>query len=580
LAPDVKYCFKINKNTNIRNLDCYEIMIENPFVISTLGLAIAFVLLFTFTLITKRKPNLNEENQKIKESLEQEYTSYKQNLETEFKTKQEHLRHEVEKDNEVIISNLKLQAIAELKEEEKQMRNKMMELQESFNQKENVLQEKLDKIELERNQVLIMKTELLEFKEKVIKKQENLEQQEAQQQIILETKLSEIAGLSKERAKQEIAEQVKYEMGGELLDWQKKLLEAAQEDAVSKAREIVAQAIQRCSSEVANEFTITTIKLPDEDAKGKIIGKGGRNIQWLEKTLGVELVIDETPEIVTISGFNSIRRHIAKKTLEKLLEDGRIHPSSIEDMYEKSKAEIAQEIAEAGQDAVNELGIYDFPAKLVRIIGRLKFRTSYGQNMLRHSVEMAKLAQLLAQEMNSNFPHRKPIDVDICVKGALLHDIGKAVDEETIPKGNHIELGEKVCEMFDLDWRIKKCVSSHHDESYFDPEHGFCIEAALVDACDNISGGRLGARKETAEAYYQRMEALEKIADTTPGVTKSWIMRGSRELWVFFDTNAVSPDQMHQTTREIAQRIQTDVKYPGEIKIIGLWEDKIVEYAS
>jgi ribonucrease Y len=182
--------------------------------------------------------------------------------------------------------------------------------------------------------------------------------------------------------------------------------------------------------------------------------------------------------------------------------------------------------------------------------------------------------------MNTQFPHRKPVDVDICVKGALLHDIGKAVDEETIPKGNHVELGEKVCDIFGLDWRIKKCVSSHHDESYYDAEHGFCIEASLVDACDNISGGRLGARKETAEAYYQRMEALEKVADTTPGVTKSWIMRGSRELWVFFDTNAITPDQMHKATREIANRIQTDVKYPGEIKIVGLWEDKIVEYAA
>jgi ribonucrease Y len=555
-------------------------MLENPFVISTLGFAVAFII-STILFFTKNpKPHIAEVNESQKKELELQFEGLKTKLENEYENKNFYLKEQVERDNEMMISNLKLQTMAELKEEEREMRQRIVELQENIDRKETSLNEKLEKLDVEKTSVHDIKSEILELKDKIIRKQEELGQKELEQKVVFESRLSEIAGITKEQAIAKIVDEAKYEMGGELLEWQKKLLEAAEEDAIGKAREIVALAVQRCSSEVANEFTITTVKLPDEEAKGKIIGKGGRNIQWLEKTLGVEIVIDETPEVVLVSGFNSIRRHIAKKTLEKLLEDGRIHPSSIEDMYEKSKSEIAQEIAEAGQWAVNELGIYDFPAKLIRIIGRLQFRTSYGQNMLKHSVEMAKLAHLLATEMNTQFPHRKPVDVDICVKGALLHDIGKAVDEETIPKGNHVELGEKVCDIFGLDWRIKKCVSSHHDESYYDSEHGFCIEASLVDACDNISGGRLGARKETAEAYYQRMEALEKVADTTPGVTKSWIMRGSRELWVFFDTNAVTPDQMHVATREIAKRIQTDVKYPGEIKIVGLWEDKIVEYAA
>ena len=484
------------------------------------------------------------------------------------------------KDHELELGKSKLEALAEFKQEETVMRQRMIDLQESIDKKETALSEKLDKLELEKTHVLGLKEQIDAIKKRLDEKEADIEKAKIEQKEILDAKIEEISGLSKASARTNLLDLTKQEMGGELLEWQKKMLENAEEEASTKAREIVALAVQRCSSEVANEFTITTVKLPDEDAKGKIIGKGGRNIQWLEKTLGVELVIDETPEIVTISGFNSIRRHIAKKTLEKLLEDGRIHPASIEEMYEKSKGEIAQEIAEAGQNAVNELGIYDFPAKLIRIIGRLKYRTSYGQNMLRHSVEMAKLAALLAKEMNSQFPNRTPIDVDVCIKGALLHDIGKAIDEETTPKGNHVDLGEKVCETFGLDWRIRKCVSSHHDESYYDPEHGFCLEAALVDACDNISGGRMGARKETAEAYYQRMESLEKIGETTPGVTKSWIMRGSRELWVFFDTEKITPGQMHVATREIAKRIQTEVKYPGEIKIIGLWEDKIVEYAA
>lgn len=554
-------------------------------ILGTLFIITLFVM-FVFIIVNKKAKKASQDSSITKDiQLEEDKIRYQNQIELE--TLQKSLKSEyeakkllLEKDNEVAFSKIKLEAMAELKEEEKEMRKRILDLQENIDRKESALNEKLEKFENEKKHVLGLKDEIDNIKTRLVQKESEVALKEIQQQDILDAKLTEIAGISKSQAKDQILESSKVEMGGELLEWQKKMLENAEEEAVNKAREIVALAVQRCSSEVANEFTITTVKLPDEDAKGKIIGKGGRNIQWLEKTLGVELVIDETPEIVTISGFNSIRRHIAKKTLEKLLEDGRIHPASIEEMYEKSKAEIAQEIAESGQWAVNELGIYDFPAKLIRIIGRLKYRTSYGQNMLKHSVEMAKLAALLAKEMNTQFPQRKPVDVDICIKGALLHDIGKAIDEESNPKGNHIDLGERVCETFGLDWRIRKCVSSHHDESYYDAEHGFCLEAALVDACDNISGGRMGARKETGEAYFQRMESLEKIGETTPGVTKSWIMRGSRELWVFFDTEKITPAQMHTATREIAKRIQTEVKYPGEIKIVGLWEDKIVEYAA
>ncbi|MBC7472505.1 MAG: DUF3552 domain-containing protein [candidate division SR1 bacterium] len=558
---------------------------ESVYIIPAILFIITLIVILIFITVS-RKTKTSQDSLSIEDrQLEEDKIRYQNQIELE--TLQKSLKSEyeakkllLEKDNEVAFSKIKLEAMAELKEEEKEMRKRILDLQENIDRKESILNEKLEKFEDEKKHVLGLKDEIDSIKARLVQKESEVILKETQQQEILNTKLTEIAGLSKSEAKDQILEVSKTEMGGELLEWQKKMLENAEEEAVSKAREIVALAVQRCSSEVANEFTITTVRLPDEDAKGKIIGKGGRNIQWLEKTLGVELVIDETPEVVTISGFNSIRRHIAKKTLEKLLEDGRIHPASIEEMYEKSKAEIAQEIAESGQWAVNELGIYDFPAKLIRIIGRLKYRTSYGQNMLRHSIEMAKLAALLAKEMNTQFPQRNPVDVDICIKGALLHDIGKAIDEESNPKGNHIDLGERVCETFGLDWRIRKCVSSHHDESYYDAEHGFCLEAALVDACDNISGGRMGARKETGEAYFQRMESLEKIGETTPGVTKSWIMRGSRELWVFFDTEKITPGQMHTATREIAKRIQTEVKYPGEIKIVGLWEDKIVEYAA
>jgi ribonucrease Y len=546
---------------------------------------------YSYKLATqfKNKNNFNQEEldklveyktDKIRQEKQQQLEEFKAEIKKNFQEKESTIAEELKSKNEIFLEKMRLEAKVQIQEDEKQMRQRVLELQENIDKKENVLNAKIDKLDQDKEKLDTLKDELRKIKEDLLLKRQEVDKKEADLADQIADKLAKIAKLSAQEARTKILETAKEEMGQELLQWQQKYVDKFQDDANVQAREIVALAVQRCSSEVANELTITTVKLEDEADKGKIIGKAGRNIQWLEKTLGVELVIDETPGVVTLSGFSSIRRHIAKRTLEMLLKDGRIHPASIEDFYEKAKAEIAQEIADAGQWAVNELGIYDFPAKLVRIIGRLKFRTSYGQNMLKHSVEMAKLAGLLAKEMNERFGNREnPVNVDICVKGALMHDVGKAVDEETLPKGNHIQLGEKICEMYGLDWRIKKCVSSHHDESYYDPEHGFCVEAALVDACDNISGGRLGARKETAEAYFQRMEAMEKIAESTPGVNKSWIMRGSRELWVFFDTAAVTPAQIHDMTRKIANDIQAGVRYPGEIKVVGLWEDKVIEYA-
>ena len=482
---------------------------------------------------------------------------------------------------EQLSKDLESQYNLKIKQIETANTKQVQNLEKQIERQETKFEKKSEKMEEEREHIHELKEELRSIKKDLLSKRDTYVTKEETLQETYESKLEKLSKTSKDDLRKLLQEEVEKETGEDIIKWQNKYLERARDDASEKAREIVALAVQRCSSEVANEFTLTTIKLESEDQKGKIIGKGGRNIQWLEKTLGVEIIVDESPELVTISGFSSVRRHIARRTLELLLEDGRIHPSSIETMYKKAQNEIAKEIAEAGQWAVNELGIYDFPAKLIRLIGRLKFRTSYGQNMIKHSVEMAKLAGLLAGQMNAEFPHsQKPVDVDICVKGALLHDIGKAIDEETTPKGNHISLGEKVCDQFGLDWRIRKCVSSHHDESYYDEEKGFCIEAALVDACDNISGGRLGARKETMEAYTERMEALEKVANSIPGVTKSWIMRGSRELWVFFDTETITPSRMTRLTRKIAKRIESTVKYPGEIKVVGLWEGKAVVYAT
>ena len=530
----------------------------------------------------KKLKEVTDETRAEKQSQLEEF---KKELKERFADKEEDLKTSIAQKYELEGQTIVLQAQKDatqrmqgVEKQEQDMRNRLLSLQEKIEAKEEVLDEKMNSLAIKAEEVEATKEKLREIKVNLENAKTELEKQKQAQDGEFKETLAKIAKLPYQEAKDLVIQKATEDMGASLLTLQHKLLESAQEDANFKARQIVALAIQRCSSEVANEFTLTTIKLADDDMKGRIIGKQGRNIQWLEKTLGVEIVIDETPEIVTISGFNSIRRHIAKRTMEMLLEDGRIHPASIEDFYNKAQAEIAEEIANSWQWAVEELGIYDFPPKLIRIIGRLKFRTSYGQNMLKHSVEMAKLAELLAIELNKNFPNRVPIDLQIVKKGALLHDIGKALDQEI--EGNHVDLGEKVCDTFGLDWRIRKCVSSHHNEQYEDAERGFCIEAVVVDACDNISGGRLGARKEAAEAYFQRMESLEKIAETTPGITKTWIMRGSRELWIFFDTEKISPDKMHKITREVAERVQTEAKYPGEIKVIGFWEDRAIEWAT
>ena len=516
---------------------------------------------------------------------DQEVNGYRFNFENKLAQSEQDLKIRYQSLAEIELEKQKLALQRNLQQEEEIVRKRMLELQESIDRKEEQLTNKLDKLDRDKETLITFRSELDLKGTQLEQKSKELTELIDKQNTQISFELSKVAELTKDEARIQIKMESEKEMGEELLAWQQKYLANFEDRAFSQAKEITALAIQRCSSEVANEQTITAIKVENEADKGKLIGKQGRNIQWLEKTLGVELIIDDTPGAITISGFSAVRRHIAKRTIEKLLEDGRVHPASIEEKYEQSKSEIAEEIAEAGQWAVNELGIYDFPAKLIRLLGRLKFRTGYGQNVLRHSVEMARLAGLLADGLNADFPSKSLIiDRMVCVKGALLHDIGKGVDEEMSPKGNHIEIGEKVCDMFDLGWKVKKCISSHHTtggdrQSYYDEATGqVCLEAAIVDACDTLSGGRPGARKETAEAYFQRMEALENIANSIQGVEKAWVMRGAREIWVFFRPDETTPSQMYRTTRKLARDINNSIQTPQEIKVIGFREERVVEY--
>lgn len=386
--------------------------------------------------------------------------------------------------------------------------------------------------------------------------------------------LEKIAGLTREEAGKVLMDNAERAIAEEMVKLHKKLLANAREDADKEARRIVAQAIDRVVSDVTAESTTTTVALPSEELKGRIIGKEGRNIRAFEQMMGVEILIDDSPDTVVISGFNAIRRHIAKLTLEKLVADGRIHPARIEEAYEKSKAEINEQIKHSGEEAVFELGITNFPPKLVHLVGRLMFRTSYGQNVLRHSVEMAKLAALMAEELGA--------DQQIVKQGALLHDIGKALDQDL--EGTHVEIGRKIAEKFGLDNKVIEAIESHHHDTDV-AEHAhkhegpMSIEAMVVDAADTMSGGRPGARKDSFENYVKRLTDLENIANSYEGVEKTYAIQGGRELRVFITPTKIDDLAAQKLAREIANRLENELKFPGEIRVVVIRETRIVEYA-
>jgi ribonuclease Y len=453
-----------------------------------------------------------------------------------------------------------LEMVESAKKQEMDFRAQMVRFEERVDRKEKDLETKslnLDKakqdIEHKQEEIKVLQEEIKQVKQKQL---ENLEK---------------IAGLSREDAKKVLLENAEKLVREEMADLQKKLLNEAYETADKEARDLVAQALERVSSEVTNEVTTTVVQIPSEEMKGRIIGKEGRNIRAFEQMMGVEILIDDSPDTVVLSGFNAIRRHIAKLTLEKLLVDGRIHPARIEEAYEKSKAEINEQIKQAGEQAVYELGITNFPPKLVHLVGRMLFRTSYGQNILRHSVEMAKIGALLAEELGA--------DVNIVKQGALLHDIGKALDQDL--EGSHVELGVKIAEKFNLDERIKEAIASHHHDTDVSgkAQRATSIEAVIVDVCDNISGSRPGARKDSLENYIKRLTDLENIANAYEGVQKTYAIQGGRELRVFVFPERVDDFGAQKMARDIANQIQNELKFPGEIKVHVIRETRVIEYA-
>jgi len=464
---------------------------------------------------------------------------------------------QAKREAEKIVSEAKEKAnliLESAKKEEREWRKKLLKTEQLLLKKESVLEEKFSRYERKEKILLQKAQELRKVKEEVEKLREEAVK-----------RLEKISGLSKEKAKEELLKACEKEFEREIYEKMRKLEEEGKEKIKEKAKEILAFAIQKCALNQAQEITTTTVSLPSDEVKGRIIGKEGRNIRTLERLTGVEIVVDETPEVVIISGFDPIRRQIAKTALEKLIQDGRIQPARIEEVVKRTEEEIKSQIISAGEAAVYDTGIVGLHPKLVQLLGRLKFRQSYGQNVLLHSIEVAHLAGALAGELGAN--------INVAKKAGLLHDIGKALDHQV--EGSHVEIGIKILEKFGVEKEVIDAMKSHHED--YPPES---LEAVIVQVADQISGARPGARKDTLENYLKRLEELEKIAKSFSGVEQAYAIQAGREIRVFVNPEEIDDLGAQKLAREIANKIQEELRYPGEIKVTLIREKRIVEYAK
>ena len=442
----------------------------------------------------------------------------------------------------------------ELEKETKERRAEISKYEKRVLSKEETLDRKIEAVEKRDSNITRKEEELGKQKQKV----EELEKKRQQE-------LERISGLTSEQAKEYLLKTVEDEVKHDTAVMIKTLESRAKEEADKKAKEIVVNAIQRCAADHVAETTISVVQLPNDEMKGRIIGREGRNIRTLETLTGVELIIDDTPEAVVLSGFDPVRREIARLSLEKLIVDGRIHPARIEEMVEKSEREVKAIIKEAGEQATFDVGIHNLHPELVKLLGRLKYRTSYGQNVLKHSVEVAQLAGLMAGELG--------LDVTLAKRAGLLHDIGKALDHER--EGTHVDIGIEVLRKYKESEAVINGMAAHHGD--YEPKS---IEAVLIAAADALSAARPGARRETLESYIKRLQKLEEIANTTEGVDKSFAIQAGREIRIIAKPDEVGDDAIGLLARDISKKIESELEYPGQIKVNVVRETRAVDYAK
>jgi len=443
--------------------------------------------------------------------------------------------------------------LEEAKIEEQQLKQDLEHREKRIFDKEGLIEKKNARLERDEQEIVAKSEKLKEIKKDI----ESLREKEI-------VELERVSGLSQKDAKEELLVKVEQDLEVELHERIKKLEDHGKEKLELRAKDILISAMQRYASSQAQEVTTTTITLPSDEIKGRIIGKEGRNIRALERLCGVEFIIDDTPESLLISGFDAVRRHVAKLALEKLMVDGRIHPARIEEYVTKAKEEISSKIKEAGEAAVYDAGILGLDPKLIWLLGRLRFRTSYGQNVLMHSLEVCHLAGALAAETGS--------DIQVAKKAGLLHDIGKAVDHEI--EGSHVEIGRNLLKKFGVSENVIKAMQSHHEEYPYETPESFIVQTA-----DALSASRPGARRDTVENYLKRLSELEGIADSFSGVEKSYAIQAGREVRVFVTPTQIDDLAAKKVARDIANKIQQELKYPGDIKVTVIRETRSIEYA-
>ena len=461
--------------------------------------------------------------------------------------------------------NMKKEEIFKAKEE---IMNSRKELDQEIKERRSEVQKQESRM-IQKEENLDRRSENLEKKERDLDKEyQSLENQKEEVNKVYEKQVEElqkIASLSKDEAREYLLNEMDKEITTEKAKLIRELNQKAKEDANKNAKEIISYAVQKCAADHTSETTVSIVSLPSDEMKGRIIGREGRNIKALETLTGIDLIIDDTPEAVILSGFDPLRREVARIALEKLIDDGRIHPAKIEEMVEKAKEELNTIIKEEGERAALETGVNNLHPDIIRLLGKLKYRTSYGQNVLSHSIEVSNLARIMAEELG--------LDAKRARRAGLLHDIGKALDHDM--EGTHVQIGVDILKKYKENPLIINAVEAHHGD--VEPQ---TLEAVLVQAADAISASRPGARRETLEAYIKRLQNLEEIADSFEGVEKSFAIQAGREVRIVVKPEKISDDQMTILARDVAKRVENEMDYPGQIKVNIIRETRVVDYAK
>ena len=458
-------------------------------------------------------------------------------------------KEEIFKAKEEIMSSRKEldQEIKERRGEVQKQESRLMQKEENLEKREVNFENKEQEVEREWKEIEKQKGEITRLQDEEM------------------VQLQKIASLTKEEAKEQLLSVMDKELTVEKANLIREKEQKAKESAIKNAKEILSYAVQKCAADHSQETTVSIVALPNDDMKGRIIGREGRNIKALETLTGIDLIIDDTPEAVVLSGFDPLRREVAKIALEKLIDDGRIHPAKIEEMVEKAKEEVETTIKEEGERAVLETGVIGLHPDIVKLIGKLKYRTSYGQNVLNHSIEVSNLARIMAEELG--------LDPKLARRAGLLHDIGKALDHDM--EGTHVEIGVEILKKFKENPLVINAVEAHHGD--VEPQ---TLEAVLIQAADAVSASRPGARRETVEAYIKRLQNLEEIADSFEGVEKSFAIQAGREIRIIVKPDRISDDQMTILARDVAKRIEDEMDYPGQIKVNLIRETRVIDYAK